>query len=252
MAAEPQNLSDRSAVRQAAALDLRGIVAGYGEATVLRDVSIAVRPGSIVALLGANGAGKTTMMRVASGLLAPSSGQVLIGDNDVTDLGPERRVRAGLCLVPEGRGVFPNLTVRENLELQIPRWAGEKGYERALEAFPILRDRLGQLAGTMSGGEQQSLAVARCYLSEPAVVLIDEVSMGLAPRIIDQIFDSLVQLAKEGVSLLLVEQYVSKALEIADTVYLLDRGKLAFSGRSEAIDEETIMAGYLGTDIGNS
>jgi branched-chain amino acid transport system ATP-binding protein len=246
-----EQVKDANAVTDRPALELRNIVGGYGEVIVLRDVSLAVRPGAIEALLGANGAGKTTLMRVASGLLSPSSGQVLVGETDVTDLSPEKRVRQGLCLVPEGRGVFPNLTVRENLELQVPSWAKESGYERALEAFPKLRDRLGQLAGTMSGGEQQSLAVARCYLAEPSVVLIDEVSMGLAPRIIDQIFDSLVKLASEGVSLLLVEQYVSKALEVADTVHLLDRGQLTFTGHSDAIDEETIMAGYLGTDSGN-
>jgi branched-chain amino acid transport system ATP-binding protein len=232
----------------APALALRHITGGYGESLVLRDVSLEVGPGAIDALLGANGAGKTTLMRIASGLLDPSEGSVSVNGVDLTDQSPERRVRAGLCLVPEGRGVFPNLTVRENLELQVPRWANQSDYERALEAFPVLKRRLRQLAGTMSGGEQQCLAVARCYLSEPSIVLIDEVSMGLAPRIIDEIFDSLVKLAGEGISLLLVEQYVSKALEVADTVHLLERGQVTLTGKSESIDEEKIMAGYLGTN----
>ncbi len=248
MASALEPVGEATAVSGRPALDLREIVAGYGDSIVLRNVSIPVQAGTIQALLGANGAGKTTLMRVASGLLKPRSGQVLVGDVDVTDRSPEQRVRAGICLVPEGRGVFPNLTVKENLELQIPTWSRKSGYERALEAFPILRDRLGQLAGTMSGGEQQSLAVARCYLAEPSVVLIDEVSMGLAPKIIDQIFDSLVALASEGVSLLLVEQYVSKALEVANTVHLLDRGQVTLSGHSYEVDEQTIMASYLGTE----
>jgi branched-chain amino acid transport system ATP-binding protein len=229
-------------------LELTGVSAGYGRTTVLRDVDLAVRRGSVVALLGPNGAGKTTLLRVAAGLLAPTPGQVVIGGHEVTRRRPAQRARQGLCLIPEGRGIFPNLSVRENLVLQLPAWKREESFEPALEAFPVLRERLGQTAGSMSGGQQQMLALSRCFLSDPKVVLLDEVSMGLAPRIIDEIFEALLELSRRGVALLLVEQYVSRALHVADHVYLLGRGCVTFSGAPADLDESELMRRYLGGD----
>ena len=229
-------------------VELSGISAGYGRTKVLRDVDLTVRAGSVVALLGPNGAGKTTLLRVAAGLLTPTVGRVTIGADDVTRRRPSQRAREGVCLIPEGRGIFPNLSVRENLLLQVPAWKREQSFESALEAFPVLRERLGQTAGSMSGGQQQMLALSRCFLSDPKVVLLDEVSMGLAPRIIDEIFDALLELSRRGVALLLVEQYVSRALHVADHVYLLGRGSVTFSGAPTELDESELMRRYLGGD----
>jgi branched-chain amino acid transport system ATP-binding protein len=198
-------------------------------------------------LLGPNGAGKTTLLRVAAGLLRPTQGSVHIGDADVTRLSPHRRVREGMCLVPEGRGIFPALSVRENLLLQIPKWNRSTGLEDALDVFPVLGERLGEAAGRLSGGQQQMLSLARCVLAKPSVVLLDEVSMGLAPIVIDQIFGSLKELAARGVALLLVEQYVNRALAMADMVHLLNRGEVTYSGPPSGLDEEAVLAGYLGT-----
>jgi branched-chain amino acid transport system ATP-binding protein len=236
-----------AAADPAPALDLRGITGGYGKTAVLRDVSLTVRPGSIDALLGPNGAGKTTLLRVAAGLLAVDEGHVLLGGQEVTKRSPSQRARSGLCLIPEGRGIFRSLTVRENLVLQVPPWEKATPLEMALEVFPVLRDRLGQTAGTLSGGQQQMLALSRCYLASPSIVLLDEVSMGLAPRIVEEIFGSLTRLASTGVALLLVEQYVNRALEMADTVHLLNRGVITYAGAASALDTETVMRSYLGT-----
>jgi branched-chain amino acid transport system ATP-binding protein len=233
----------------AGALELDGITAGYGRTTVLRDVSISVPSGSIVALLGPNGAGKTTLLRVATGLLAPTEGRVLIRGDEMTRRRPYQRARAGLCLIPEGRGIFPNLSVRENLRLQVPTWGNGNGYDPALDAFPLLRDRLGQKAGSLSGGQQQMLALSRCFLADPKIVLLDEVSMGLAPRVIDEIFEALEKLSRKGTSLLLVEQYVNRALSAADRIYLLGRGTVTFSGTPSEIDEDELMRRYVGEDI---
>ncbi|HVW32356.1 MAG TPA: ATP-binding cassette domain-containing protein, partial [Acidimicrobiia bacterium] len=196
------------------------------------------------------GAGKTTLLSVASGLLRPSAGQVLLDGHDVTGTAPDRRVERGLCHVTEGRSVFPGLTVADNLRMFTPRGTAAGGLERALDAFPKLRSRLGQLAGTMSGGEQQMLALARAYARRAPMVLLDEVSMGLAPIIVDEIFEFLGRLVAEGTSLLLVEQYVSKALALADQVYLLGRGRVAFAGEPAEIEGSDIFARYLGVDAG--
>jgi branched-chain amino acid transport system ATP-binding protein len=230
-----------------AVLTLGGVTAGYGRTTVLRDVDLAVPAGKVVALLGPNGAGKTTLLRAAAGLLGLSAGRVQLGDGDVTRRPPHQRAKAGLCLLPEGRGIFPNLSVRENLLLQVPPWRTGESYQRALEVFPILGERLAQRAGSMSGGQQQMLALSRCFLSEAKVVLLDEVSMGLAPRVIDEIFDALVKLSETGVALLLVEQYVHRALKIADHVYLLARGNITYSGLPTDLDEAELMRRYVGT-----
>jgi branched-chain amino acid transport system ATP-binding protein len=227
-------------------LRLAGVDAGYGRTTVLRDVSISVPAGRILALLGPNGAGKTTLLRTAAGVLRPTAGQVLIDGKDLTKAAPHRRARAGLCLIPEGRGIFPSLTVRENLRIQVPTWRKDKAADSALDVFPILRERLSQTAGTMSGGQQQMLALARAYLSGPRVVLLDEVSMGLAPKVVDEIFETIHNLAATGLSLVLVEQYVHRALELAHDVVLLDRGTVAFAGPADSLDQAAVLRGYLG------
>jgi len=233
----------------AVALELDSITAGYGRTIVVREASIAVSEGSVVALLGPNGAGKTTLLRVASALLTADSGAVRLFGEDVTGTAPSERVKRGLCLVPEGRGVFRSLTVSENLLLQTPPWVNEDRLELALAAFPVLRDRLKQNAASLSGGEQQMLALARIYLAQPRVVLLDEISMGLAPRVVSSIFEVLRELAGSGTSIVLVEQYVNRALEIADHVYLMKRGRITFSGAPSELDEHTVLRGYLGTDL---
>jgi branched-chain amino acid transport system ATP-binding protein len=231
-------------------LELDRVTAAYGDATVLRDVSLVVPPGSVVALLGPNGAGKTTLLSVASGLLRPRSGRVLIDDDDATGAGVEDRVQRGMCHVTEGRSVFPGLSVRDNLRMFAPPGEAGQAIERAISAFPRLGQRLSQLAGTMSGGEQQMLAIARAYARCAPLVLLDEVSMGLAPIVVDEIFDFLGRVRREGASLLLVEQYVAKALSLADHVYLLARGRVVFAGESAEIVGTDIFARYLSTEVG--
>jgi branched-chain amino acid transport system ATP-binding protein len=232
-------------------LELKGIVAGYGGTTVLRGIDLLVPEGSVVAMLGANGAGKTTLLRVASGLLPATEGQLLLDGVDVTRSRPNQLVRRGICHVPEGRGIFPSLTVQENLILQSVRGEEKLALERAVEAFPRLGERLAQVAGTMSGGEQQMLALARTYVQHPKVVLLDEVSMGLAPKIVDEIFEFLTLLRSQGTSLLLVEQYVTRALAVADYVYLLNRGEVAFAGEPSELEGEDVFTQYVGADIGH-
>ena len=228
------------------ALELSHITAGYGRATVLRDVDLVVPTGSIVALLGPNGAGKTTLLRVASGLLTPTEGTVAVAGNDMTRRRASQRARAGVCLIPEGRGVFPTMTVRDNLLVQVPPWGTATDFERAFEAFPTLRRYLDQPAGRLSGGEQQMVALSRAWIAQPSVILLDEVSMGLAPLVVDEIFVALRRLAGTGVTLLLVEQYVQRALDMADSAVLLDRGSVTFAGAASALDRDALLHGYLG------
>jgi branched-chain amino acid transport system ATP-binding protein len=241
--ATENGLADRS---HRAVLSLSGVTAGYGGTTILRNVDVSVAPGTVVALLGPNGAGKTTLLRVAAGALRPTSGAITIAGQDATRMSAHERARAGLCLIPEGRGIFSSLSVRENLALQVPPWRKGGSIESAFDAFPDLRSRQGQRAGSMSGGQQQMLALSRCFLADPKVVLLDEVSMGLAPAIVDVIFQALRRLADSGVALLLVEQYVARALEMADVAYLLDRGTVGFHGPSTELDADDLMRRYAG------
>lgn len=227
-------------------LAIEGVSAGYGAATVLRGIDLVVPAGSKLALLGPNGAGKTTLLRVAAGLLSARSGSVSINGQDVTRHRSDARAGAGLCLIPEGRGVFRELTVRENLRLMTPAAHGKPDLDRVTDAFPVLGKRMDQLAGSMSGGEQQMLALSRCWLAKPQVVLLDEVSMGLAPLIVDEIFLALGRLAAEGVALVIVEQYVDRALELADRVQLLVRGETRFSGPASDLDRDAVLSEYLG------
>ena len=230
-------------------LELDGVTAGYGEAIVLRDVHLLVPAGVVVALLGPNGAGKTTLLRTASGLLPPRSGHLRLDGRDVSRATSDQLARAGVCHVPEGRGVFRSLSVRHNIVLQASASGEEEAIARAVDAFPVLGRRLGQAAGTLSGGEQQMLALARAYVCAPRVVLLDEVSMGLAPILVDEVFAFLARLAEEGTALLLVEQYVTRALELADHVYLLNRGRVAFAGEPAELEEEDLFRSYVGMDV---
>jgi branched-chain amino acid transport system ATP-binding protein len=204
--------------------------------------------GGVVALVGPNGAGKTTLLSTASGLLRPRAGSVVLDRRDITTLRPEERVGAGLCHITEGRSIFPGLTVAENLRVFIPPAAADAAIERALNAFPRLGERLYQVAGTLSGGEQQMLALSRAYAQRAPVIMLDEISMGLAPIVVDEIFSFLGRLSAEGHSLLIVEQYVAKALALADFLYVLVRGRLAFAGEAGEATEADITAHYLGID----
>ena len=230
-------------------LALEGIDAGYGRVPVLRDVTLGVPTGSIVALIGPNGAGKTTLLRVASGLLRPHGGRILVDDVELTGRAPHTLVHHGVCHVPEGRGIFRGLSVRENLRMFSRPGEEARGIERAVEAFPKLGARLTQTAGTMSGGEQQMLALARAYIQEPKVVLLDEVSMGLAPVVVNEIFEFLGRFAAEGAALLLVEQFIPKALSVADYVFMLNRGRVTFAGEPQELQSEELISHYLGTEL---
>jgi branched-chain amino acid transport system ATP-binding protein len=229
-------------------LKLDNVTSGYGKFVVLRNVDLTVQPGQVVALLGANGAGKTTLLRTAAGLLKPGKGQVCVHGTDMTRRGAADREQAGLCLIPEGRGVFKNLTVLENLRLFIRGRGDDPALDRAFEAFPILASRRRQRAGTLSGGEQQMLALSRAIVTKPSVVLVDEVSMGLAPLIVDRIFEALQGLARQGTALLLVEQYVERALAMADLVYTIKRGTVMRAGAPAELDTSALIAEYLGSE----
>jgi branched-chain amino acid transport system ATP-binding protein len=226
-------------------LEARGIHAGYQATPVLRDVDLTVPRGAVVALLGPNGAGKTTLLRVLSGTIPPTAGTVRLDGQDITTWPPHRRLRAGMALIPEGRGIFRELTVRVNLALFAAAVDDGDAEARAVEAFPKLGQRLDQVAGTLSGGEQQMLSLCRAHIGDPGLVLLDEVSMGLAPVVVDEIFAFLARLAASGRSLLLVEQYVDRALAIADYVYLLDRGRVAFAGEPAELAADDVFARYL-------
>jgi branched-chain amino acid transport system ATP-binding protein len=214
---------------------------------VLRGVSLTVPAGSVTALLGPNGAGKTTLLKTVSGLLQPASGSVRLFGDDVTGLRPNRRARMGVCHIPEGRGVYKRLTVRENLVMQSDPGDEEFAIARAVEAFPILGQRLAQTAGTLSGGEQQMLSMSRAYTRDQKLILVDEASLGLAPIIVDSIFDFLQRIvAEKGMSLLIVDQFVDRALAMAQTAYVLRRGEIAFSGSADEARELDVFGEYMG------
>jgi branched-chain amino acid transport system ATP-binding protein len=230
-------------------LDLEEVTAAYGSAVVLRDVSISVPAGQVVALLGANGAGKTSLLKVVSGLLRPRSGRVLLDGQDVATLSSDCRARMGVCHITEGRSVFPHLTVNDNVRLFTPRGKPSASVEEALDCFPALRPCMARPAGSLSGGQQQMLALLRAYLSDAPLVLFDEISMGLAPVVVDQIFEFLDHLRTFGRSLLVVEQYVAKALAIADVVYILAKGRLVYAGEPAELGGSTeIMDHYFNVE----
>ena len=239
-----------TAVAAPPALELRDITSGYGHTMVLRGVNLTVPAASVTALLGPNGAGKTTLLKTVSGLLQPDSGSVVIDGEDVTRLSPYRRTARGVCHIPEGRGVFRGLTVRDNLIMQSAKGSEVHALERATEVFPILGDRLQQTAGTLSGGQQQMLAMARAYVREPRLILVDEASLGLAPVVVSSIFDFLHQLSQQGVALLIVDQFVTRALEMASTAYVLGRGEITYTGSAQELMERDVFKEYIGNPVG--
>jgi branched-chain amino acid transport system ATP-binding protein len=230
-------------------LQIDRLSAGYGGTLAIRSVSLVAPAGKVVALLGPNGAGKTTLLSAVSGLVRPRSGRVLLGGEDVTGAPSDRLTSMGMCHVTEGRSVFGGLTVRDNLRLFARAGEEAAGIERAVAAFPKLGQRMNQLAGTMSGGEQQMLALARAYARRADVILLDEVSMGLAPIIVDEIFEFLARLASEGTSLVIVEQYVAKALELAEIVYVMVRGRIVLAGDPQELRGTDLFAQYLGSEV---
>jgi branched-chain amino acid transport system ATP-binding protein len=229
-------------------LTLTSVTAGYGGSTVLRGINLTVGDGEVVALLGPNGAGKTTLLRTATGLVKPREGRVEVGGEDLTGAAPHVFARRGVCHVPEGRGIFPSLTVRENLVIQARSRRSDEAVAEVAEFFPALGTRLRQVAGSLSGGEQQMLSLARAYLTRPALVLVDEASFGLAPLIVDKIYEALARLVERGMSLIIVEQYVQRALERASTVYILSHGEIVHSGSASAIAPDEIYEKYLGIE----
>jgi branched-chain amino acid transport system ATP-binding protein len=231
----------------APALELREVTAGYGRIEVLRGVSLAVPAGSVFALLGPNGAGKTTTMMVASGKIRPTAGCVHVAGNHVNRIAPEDLARAGVCRIPEGRGVFPNLTVAENLRMftYASTLSTAEVQEVAYARFPRLGERRNQLAGTMSGGEQQMLAMSRALVANPGVLLLDEISMGLAPKIVAELYELVAQLAQEGISILLVEQFARTALAVSDYAAVMTGGRIAMVGQPADV-ADFVNEAYLG------
>jgi branched-chain amino acid transport system ATP-binding protein len=228
-------------------LELRGIDAGYGEGLVLRDVTIAVRRGAITALIGPNGAGKSTLLRVASGLRAPMHGSVLLAGTDVTKRPAEWRSRRGMCFIPEGRAVYRSLTVRDNILMQTRDRRRTDALERAADAFAVLGHRMDQIAGTLSGGEQQMLALAAAHLRAPDVLIVDEASLGLAPVIVDEVFAFLLRVQSEGRSLLLVDQFVDRVLSVATDAYVMRRGAVVHEGPAHELLAAGSVEHYFGT-----
>ncbi|MGZ4677723.1 MAG: ABC transporter ATP-binding protein [Acidimicrobiia bacterium] len=231
-------------------LELRGIRAAYERIDVLFGIDLEVPEGSVVALLGPNGAGKTTTLRVAAGLHVPSAGDVLVAGRRVNGTAPEELARRGLCLIPEGRGIFPNLSVRENLRMMTYAGTSLGAVEdEAFSRFPRLKERRRQIAGTLSGGEQQMLAMARGLATRPALLLLDELSMGLAPIIVEELYELVAQIARDGVSILVVEQFASTVLGVADIAAVLVHGKVARVGTPRELQDELSKA-YLGGEPG--
>ena len=236
-------------------LKIQNLQAAYGKVEVLHGISLEVPKGKLVTLIGSNGAGKTTTMRAISGMIKPKAGSVTLGGVDITGLESHKIARAGLAHSPEGRRVFSTMSVTDNLLLgAFPRFtrARPKGdvkhdLEKALELFPRLKERQHQLAGTLSGGEQQMLAMARAVMLNPDVILLDEPSMGLAPILVEEVFRIITRLKSEGVTMLLVEQFAAAALNVADYGYVLENGSISVHGPAESLkNDPKVIAAYLG------
>ena len=230
-------------------LEVQALETGYGKAQVLFGVDLEVEAGELVALLGANGAGKTTLLRALSGLLRPWKGSVLLGGKDLRGLSPARRARLGLGHVPEGRQLFPLMTVEENLRLGAAFLAPgreKEGYERVYALFPRLAERRRQLAGTLSGVEQQMLAIGRALMGFPRILLVDEPSLGLSPRLAEEVLLALKEVARGGVGVLLVEQNVALSLEVAERGYVLEHGRVVLEGPAQALAQDPrVREAYL-------
>ncbi|MFA6968039.1 ABC transporter ATP-binding protein [Bosea sp. (in: a-proteobacteria)] len=236
-------------------LEVVNLVAGYGKVQVLHQLSISVPKGQLVTLIGSNGAGKTTTLRAISGMIRPDSGEILLGGRNIAGMASHDITRLGMAHSPEGRRVFPTLSVDDNLELgAFPRLTGarpkgdvEADRQRMFELFPRLKERRAQLAGTLSGGEQQMLAMARALMLDPEVLLLDEPSMGLAPRLVEEVFATIARLKAARITMLLVEQFAAAALDVADFGYVLENGRLASSGAAASLkNDPAVRAAYLG------
>ncbi|MFT7722798.1 MAG: ABC transporter ATP-binding protein [Roseateles sp.] len=236
-------------------LTIKNLSAGYGKVQVLHGISLDVPQGQVVTLIGSNGAGKTTTMRAVSGMIAPTGGEITLNGKRIDGLESYHIARQGLAHSPEGRRVFATMTVTDNLRLgAFPRYTGARpkgdvaaDLERAMELFPRLKERRLQLAGTLSGGEQQMLAMARATMLNPEVVLLDEPSMGLAPILVDEVFRIIERLKSNGVTMLLVEQFAAAALKVADYGYVLENGRIAVHGPAEKLrSDPAVQAAYLG------
>ena len=227
-------------------LELQGVRAGYGNIEVLHGVDLRIPAGRTVALLGANGAGKTTLLGVIAGLVPVRGGELVADGRAITHEPAHRRSRQGICLIPEGRGIFRHLTVRKNLAMFVGNRRLPEAIERVGAWFPKLPQRLEQVAGTLSGGEQQMLATSRALLGDASLVMADELSVGLAPVVVDEIFDAVRTLRDEGRSLLIVEQYADRVLDVADYVYILHKGSVAFVGEPAQLADDSLFHRYLG------
>lgn len=235
-------------------LELRGITVNYGQIAAVRNLSLTVGQGELVALLGANGAGKSTTLRTISGLERPRAGQIFYEGKRIDRLGAEQIARRGIAHLPEGRGMFPRLSVDENFRMAaygagVPMTEYGSRLDSALRLFPVLRERMGQLAGTLSGGQQQMLAVARALVTRPRLLMIDELSFGLAPVVVKQLFELLPQILADGTSILLVEQFVGQALAVAARAYVLEKGELTFAGSAVELSQREgfVESSYLGS-----
>lgn len=232
-------------------LEVKNLVVSYGAIKALRGISFSVEQGEVISLIGSNGAGKTTTLHSISNLIKKNSGSIFFEDTDITNLSADKIVKMGLIQVPEGRRVFANLSVKENLEmgayLRKDKEQIKKDMEWEYELFPRLKERLSQLAGTLSGGEQQMLAMARALMSKPKLLLLDEPSMGLAPILVDEIFEIIKKISSAGTTILLVEQNAYKALSIANRAYILETGEITKDGKaSDLITDKAVISAYLG------
>jgi branched-chain amino acid transport system ATP-binding protein len=237
-------------------LEVESLVVRMGQQTILSGVSLVVPQGGIVSVLGSNGVGKTTLMRAISGIYRATSGNVRFLGEDIVHWPPHRIVAAGLAQAPEGRQIFSNMTVQENLRLGAGPRAGAAAsadLARVFDLFPVLQDRLAQKAGSLSGGEQQMLCVARALMAQPKLLLMDEPSLGLAPKLVRQIFDLIATIRDAGTAILLVEQNAKAALRVADTAHVMESGRIVISGAAaELSNDERIRAAYLGGHIHRS
>jgi branched-chain amino acid transport system ATP-binding protein len=233
-------------------LEINDLHVSYGKIKAIKGISLHVGAGEIVTLVGANGAGKTTLLKTISGILAPASGSINYDGKPLTDIKPFERVIAGVCQAPEGRGIFPGMTVLENLEMgkfsrPEAKSENEQDLEMVYQLFPRLKERVSQMGGTLSGGEQQMLAIGRALMSRPRLLLLDEPSMGLAPMFIAQIFEIIKEIKKQGVTILLVEQNAAKALAVADRAYVLETGNISMEGTgAQLLNDPAVRAAYLG------
>jgi branched-chain amino acid transport system ATP-binding protein len=229
------------------ALEIDGIHVAYGRTPVLRGLSLTLPAGSATALVGPNGAGKTTLLRAVSGTVAVTQGALRLHGSDITQLTPYQRARKGLCHVPESGGVYPGLTVRDNLMMSAPPSSRRDVVDRVTEVFPVLGRRLGQAAGTMSGGEQRMLSLAAAYLRDPTLVVVDEPSLGLAPLLVDEVFRFLGRIAAQGTALLVVDQYVHRVLELATEVHVMRGGSIVHSGPATTTGADELFGHYVGS-----